>query len=79
MHFILCPSCSNNIGEIMQFVIVARRGLIKKSADASDAHISMLNLQDNSTPSIGHILDAVGLTQERMCCRMHVMGASAGK
>lgn len=77
--FILCPSCSNNLGEIIEFVTLARKGMVKKAVDAAAAHVSMISLSDGAAPPMGPILDAVGLTQERMCCRMHVMGASANE
>ena len=72
------PSCSNNIGEVMKFVTLARRGLIIKTMDEvyGNRSPSMLDMSNVKTPSIGHILDAVGVGKERMCCRMHLMGAT---
>jgi len=72
--FILCPSCANNFGEVMVFVTMARRGLMRKTMNA-EVDPEMVGIAGSGTPAIGHILDAVGIT--KMCCRMHMLGATA--
>ena len=74
---ILCPSCGNNIGEIMLFTKMAMKGCLKQHMGASYANYSpdMLNHSSVTAPSMNHILDAVGIPKERMCCRIHIMGA----
>ena len=73
--FILCPECCENIGEVSDFIHIAKQGYyqtLKKKI--KDIDYKKLDICSDITEPIGFILDAVGLTN--ICCRMHVLGAT---
>lgn len=77
---VLCPSCADDIGAVMKFFMMAKAGLIKKTISESKYKSyspSMIGLSD-VVPSVAHILDAIGMTIEKPCCRQHIMGARQG-
>ena len=72
--FILCPECSCNLGEVTEFVILAKQGYYKSTMKKtfSEFKADKLELCPNVAKPIGFIMDAVGITN--MCCRMHMLG-----
>jgi len=74
MSFILCPECSFCLGEIYEFVILAKQGYYKKTLEKTLENTSpeTLEICPNISKPIGFILDAVGVTN--LCCRMHILG-----
>lgn len=72
--FILCPECSENIGEVCEFIHLAKQGYYQTNMKKIFTEIKPEKLElcpDISKP-IGFIMDAVGLTN--ICCRMHILG-----
>lgn len=71
---ILCPECGECLGEVCDFITLARQGYYKSLGDKipKDIKSDKLELCPNITKSIGFILDAAGL--KLLCCRMHVLG-----
>jgi hypothetical protein len=74
--FILCPECSFNLGEIVEFVDLAKQGYYKSNLKKSISEINpeVLELCPNVSKPIGFIMDAVGATN--ICCRMHILGVT---
>lgn len=74
--FILCPDCGENLGEVYDFIDLARQGYIKKiiseSKEFKDFSPDKMVLNPNIIPPIGEILDAAELTND--CCRVHILG-----
>ena len=74
--FILCPDCGENIGEVREFVSLARQGLIKKVISESEEFKAFspdkMALNSKVIPPIKDILDAAQLTNN--CCRSHILG-----
>ena len=72
---ILCPECSNNLGEVQLFIDLAREGFInhsiKNNAKIKNYDVSKLKMSPGLIPPIGFILDAAGL--KLLCCRSHAM------
>ena len=72
---ILCPECSNNLGEIQLFYDTVYKvfisDAIKKNPKTKEYHPSKIKSTPGLIPPVKFILDAVGL--KLMCCRMHVM------
>ena len=70
---ILCPSCGNNISEVYDFIMIAKKGYYKTlSSEFNKTSADRLELCPNITKPIGFILDAAGL--DLICCRMHMLG-----
>ena len=73
--FILCPECSNNLGEVQLFIDLVTEGYIKHSIQNNpkikNYDVSKLKMSPGLIPPIGFILDAVGL--KLICCRSHAM------
>lgn len=76
--FILCPDCGENLGEIYDFIDIARQGYIKKVISTSKEYKNFspdkMALNSNVIPPIGEIMDAVELSNT--CCRVHILGYS---
>lgn len=75
--FILCPDCAENLGEVYDFINLAKNGLFKKHLENSkykNFNPDKIALQPQILPNISEILDAVGLTHD--CCRMHILGTT---
>jgi DNA-directed RNA polymerase subunit N (RpoN/RPB10) len=76
--FILCPDCGENLGEIYDFIDLARQGYIKKVVFQSEKYKEFspdkMVLNPNVIPPIGAILDAAELNN--VCCRIHILGYS---
>lgn len=74
MSFILCPECSFCLGEIYEFVNLAKQGYYKKTLEKTleKTNVNKLEICPNVSKPIGFILDAVGVTN--LCCRMHILG-----
>jgi hypothetical protein len=73
---VLCPSCGNGLGEVYEFIDLARQGYYKSLGDKIPKKINSDKLQlcPNLALPIGFILDAAGLNL--LCCRMHVLGVT---
>jgi DNA-directed RNA polymerase subunit N (RpoN/RPB10) len=76
MSFILCPECSFCLGEVYEFIDLAKQGYYKSVLKKTLDEVSPENLElcPNISKPIGFIMDAVGVTN--MCCRMHVLGVT---
>jgi DNA-directed RNA polymerase subunit N (RpoN/RPB10) len=73
--FILCPECSENIGEVCDFIQFAKQGYYQTlKKEFSEVLPEKLVICPDITKPIGFILDAVGLTN--LCCRMHILGTT---
>lgn len=72
--FILCPECQFNLGEVSEFIELAKQGYYKSELKKKLAEINpeKLELCPNVSKPIGFIMDAVGVTN--ICCRMHILG-----
>lgn len=74
--FILCPDCGENLGEVYDFIDLARQGFIKKiifeSKDFKEFSPDKMILNPDVVPPIKEILDAAELTND--CCRIHILG-----
>lgn len=72
--FILCPECCENLGEVRDFINLAKQGYYKSTIKKEFDTIKpdKLLICPNISKPIGFILDAVGLTN--LCCRMHILG-----
>lgn len=74
--FILCPDCGENLGEVHDFVNMARQGFIKKviseSAEFKEFSPDKMVLNSKVVPPIKEILDAAELFND--CCRSHILG-----
>lgn len=72
--FILCPECAFNLGEVAEFIDLAKQGYYKSNLKKSLSNINpdKLELCSNISKPIGFIMDAVGVTN--ICCRMHILG-----
>lgn len=72
---ILCPSCSNNIGEVRIFYNAVYDGfvkdVIKKNKKLKDYHPSKIKSTPGLIPPVKFILDALQLKND--CCRTHIM------
>jgi DNA-directed RNA polymerase subunit N (RpoN/RPB10) len=73
---VLCPSCGNGLGEVYDFIDLAKQGYYKSLGNKipTDVKSDKLELIPNITMPIGFILDAAGL--KLLCCRMHVLGVT---
>ena len=76
MSFILCPECSCCLGEISEFIDLAKQGYYKSMMKKTLTEIKpeTLEICPNISYPIGHILDAVGALN--ICCRMHILGVT---
>ena len=72
--FILCPECSENIGEVAEFIDLVKQGFYKDIDKKENIEPEKLVICPNISKPIGFILDAVGL--KNICCRMHILGAT---
>ncbi len=73
--FILCPSCSENLGEVCMFVEYAEKSLLKEihAKKFTGQAIDKLDINFKLQLVIGFILDAAGI--KLPCCRQHLLGA----
>jgi hypothetical protein len=76
MSFILCPECSFCLGEVYDFINLAKQGYYKSTMQKSFDEIKSEKLEicPNISKPIGFIMDAVGATN--ICCRMHILGVT---
>jgi DNA-directed RNA polymerase subunit N (RpoN/RPB10) len=76
MSFILCPECSFCLGEIFEFIDLAKQGYYKSTMKKTfnDVNPEKLEICPNISKPIGFIMDAVGVTN--ICCRMHILGVT---
>jgi DNA-directed RNA polymerase subunit N (RpoN/RPB10) len=70
MIHILCPTCSNNIGDVFKFVEICKTAHNRISLEQSKISPQFASYTGAVQP-IDYILDAAGL--HNMCCRMHVI------
>lgn len=72
---ILCPECSECIGEVIIFIDAAKMGYYRKHIASDkklrDSDPAKLELNSKAAPDIGFILDSAML--KLMCCRTHGM------
>lgn len=72
---ILCPECSNNLGEVQMFINIVKKGFIdfsvKNNPKIKNYAPSKLKMNPGIIPPIGFILDAAQL--RLICCRTHAM------
>jgi hypothetical protein len=71
---VLCPSCGNGLGEVYDFVNLAKQGYYKSLGNKINVSVDKLNICPDITLPIGFILDAAGLNL--ICCRMHMLGVT---
>ena len=76
MDFILCPECSECLGEVYEFINLAKQGYYQTELkkEGKDINPEKLQLCPNISKPIGFIMDAVGITN--ICCRMHILGVT---
>jgi DNA-directed RNA polymerase subunit N (RpoN/RPB10) len=74
--FILCPECGENLGEVYEFINVAKQGFYKSDIPniLKKENPEKIEITSNVTKPIGFIMDAVGITN--ICCRTHVLGVT---
>ena len=71
---VLCPECGEGLGEVCEFIQVARQGYYKSLGNKIPPKLKSdkLEIAPDITKDIGFILDAAGL--KLICCRMHILG-----
>jgi hypothetical protein len=74
--FILCPECNENLGEVSEFINIAKQGYYKTILNEvlKTEKPDKVELCANVTKPIGFIMDAVGITN--ICCRTHILGTT---
>ena len=73
---VLCPGCGNGLGEVYDFIDIAKQGYYKalENKQLENIKTDKLELCPNIAMPIGFILDAAGLNL--ICCRMHILGVT---
>ena len=75
-QFIRCPSCSFCFAPYVEFFEKAKLSLFNKklyseNSEYKDYNPDKLALNPGSVPSVGHILDALGI--KNICCRTRML------
>jgi hypothetical protein len=76
MSFILCPECSFCLGEVYEFIDLAKQGYYKSTMKKTLENVrpETLELCPNISKPIGFMMDIMGVTN--ICCRMHLLGVT---
>lgn len=73
MSDLLCLSCSNYLGEVLEAYDCAVKGLVIKTKNSKEEYkrINPENFDKKKIPSVGFILDT--LVGKNICCRSQLM------
>lgn len=72
-HYILCPECNFNIGEIYHFITIAKELYMRDVLSNNETDPKKIQLKPELAPPIGFLYDALDL---KLCCRMHLTGST---